>query len=144
LFIHCHRAGDIHAQGQFEEVPSVLREYNPAHDLGAALEVRVADAELVAAAGRDGEFAWVSPAPLSPSKARGHVGFTARLEAAITLIRDRANPQPALRFDASRWVGQGTILVHEGPEILPDFRLGGVVFHDNIIAAKVSGRDEGG
>jgi hypothetical protein len=51
------------------------------------------------------------------------------------LIRDRATPSPALRFDAGRWVGQGAVLVHEGPEVFPDVSVRGVVPHDNIMAA---------
>jgi hypothetical protein len=45
-------------------------------------------------------------------------------------------PEPALRSDAGRWVGQGAVLVHEGPEVFSDVGLGGAVFHGNIMAAK--------
>ena len=47
------------------------------------------------------------------------MAFTTSPEAAITLIRDRAKPKPAFRFDAARWVGQGAVFVHEGPEVFP-------------------------
>ena len=40
-------------------------------------------------------------------------------------------------IDAGRWVGQGAVLVHEGPEVFPDVGLGGVVLHGNIMAAEV-------
>jgi hypothetical protein len=66
---------------------------------------------------------------LSPSEARAHVCFTASLEAAIPLIRHRAKPKPALRFDTGRWVGQWAVLVHERPEVVSDVGLGGVVPH---------------
>jgi hypothetical protein len=80
----------------------------------------VADAELVRAAGRYREGAGVGLTHRLPSEAPGHVDFTASLESTITLICDRTTPEPALRFDAGRRVGQGTILVDEGPEVLSD------------------------
>jgi hypothetical protein len=91
----------------------------------------VADAELVRAAGRYRQGAGVGLAYLLPSEAPGHVDFTASLESAVTLICDGTKPEPALRFDTGRWVGQGAVLIHEGPEVFPDVGLGVVVFHDN-------------
>jgi hypothetical protein len=99
----------------------------------------IPDTELVAAAGRDGEVAGVWSALLLPGIASDLIAFASRLEAAITFIPDRAEPEPALRLDARRWVGQGAVPVHEGPEVLSDVGLGGAVFHGNIMAARFKG-----
>jgi hypothetical protein len=103
------------------------------NDLGPGPRAQVADAKLVRAAGRYREGAGVGLAHLLPSEAPGHVGSTASLEATISLIRDRTKPEPALQFDARCWVGRPAILVYEGPEVIPDVGLGGVVFHRNIM-----------
>ena len=68
------------------------------------------------------------------------MAFTTSPEAAITLIRDRAKPKPAFRFDAARWVGQGAVFVHEGPEVFPDVALSWVVLHRNIMAVRQYGQ----
>jgi hypothetical protein len=77
-------------------------------------------------------------APFKPSFGLSGV-VAASIEAAIPLIRDRAKPKPAPRFDACRWGGQGAVLVHEGPEVFPDVGLGGVVLQGNIMATKSLG-----
>jgi hypothetical protein len=65
--------------------------------------------------------------------------FHRRLESTITLIGDRTKPEPALRFDTGRWVGQGAVLIHEGPELPRDVSLGGVVPHGNNYDSELLG-----
>lgn len=93
------------------------------------------DAESVSATCRYGEDARVGLAHLLPGEARRHIGFVASPEAPKTLICDRAKPKPAFGSDAGRWIGQGAVFIHEGPEVLPDAGLGTAMFHDNIMAA---------
>jgi hypothetical protein len=61
--------------------------------------------------------------------------------APIALVRDRAEPEPALRSDAGRWIGQRTVLVYLGPEVVETLTLGERVLHSNILAGTVAATD---
>jgi hypothetical protein len=101
----------------------------------------VPDAESVLAVRRYGEASWTRLAFHRPCISGRLIGLAVGFEAAMAFTCHGAKPKPAIRSDAGRWGGQGTVLVYLGPEVIEDVGLGWVVLHPIIMAGEVAATD---